>query len=150
MAKLSALIEEPLKRLSGLAPPPNPEQMVQEMENKLEQIKREAHQIVEQEMARVSEVMRMRVGETASSLQGMADIHHRLETIIEQLKDTHTVLSEGKNTNTATIPDCLRKTITLNEQALLETFHQEGQAYNNQRKRFEFDLMFNPSTSPLT
>ena len=102
--KLAIIIEELLKRLGSLQAPPNPEQLMQDMETRLQQIKQEAHEIIENEFNRVSELLRVRINETSTSLKGMGEIHSRLETIIEQLKDTHSVLCEGKKTNINNVP----------------------------------------------
>lgn len=42
------------------------------------------------------------------------------------------------------MPECLRKTLTLDAQSLLETFENEGIAYEARRKKTEFDVVFNP------
>ena len=44
------------------------------------------------------------------------------------------------------IPDCIKTTLTLNEQALVDSFEKEGLSYENRRKRVEFEVVFNPCT----
>jgi hypothetical protein len=58
----------------------------------------------------------------------MGDIHGRLQALIEQLRDTHATLIDGGRKGLS-VPDCIKNTLTLDIEALLDTFEQEGAAY---------------------
>jgi hypothetical protein len=73
----------------------------------------------------------------------MSDIHLKLESIIEQLKETCSILAEGRR-GSQSVPECIKNTITLNEQGLIDSFEKEGMAYEARRRKVEFEVVFNP------
>lgn len=58
----------------------------------------------------------------------MAEIHARLEDLIEQLRSNHATLIDG-NSRGVTIPECIKKTLTLDNEALMDSFQKEAAAY---------------------
>ena len=64
----------------------------------------------------------------------MAEIHSKLENLIEQIRDTHSTLIDGgrKGMN---VGDCIKKTLTLDIEALLDTFQKEGSSYEARRAK---------------
>jgi hypothetical protein len=64
----------------------------------------------------------------------MSEIHGKLETIIEQLKETCGILAEGRRGNLS-VPECLKNTLTLNEQGLLDSFEKESVSYEARRRK---------------
>lgn len=82
VGKLGAIIDELLKRLGQLEPPPSPERILESLEARLEESRRVAHEIVEQEFNRLRDSLRVRISESATILKGMNEIHGRLENLI--------------------------------------------------------------------
>jgi hypothetical protein len=52
----------------------------------------------------------------------MAEIHIKLEGIIEQLRETHVTLIDGGKRGGGAIPDCIRRSLSLDVESLLSTF----------------------------
>lgn len=93
MNKLSKLIDELIGRLNVLQEPKNPDVIQEEMEGKLENIKNQMHELIEQEFLQLRENIKVRVGETNSILKNLEEIHHSLEMLINQLRDTFIIIS---------------------------------------------------------
>ena len=74
------------------------------------------------------------MNESLSYFKSMDEIHSKLENLIEQIKDTHSTLIDGgkKGMNVA---DCIKKTMTLDMEALLDTFQKEGNSYQTRRAK---------------
>lgn len=68
--------------------------------------------------------------------------------MIEQLKETCATIAEGRRGNSNfTVPECLKNTLTLNEQALLDTFEKESVSYEARRRKVEFEVSFSPGNN---
>lgn len=78
VGKLASLIDELLRRLEQLEAPPSPEKAMEQLEVRLEQAQKEAHEIVEIEFTRLRDSLRGKINESANILRGMSDIHGRL------------------------------------------------------------------------
>jgi hypothetical protein len=52
----------------------------------------------------------------------MEEIHMKLENIIVQLQDTHVTLIDGGKRGGGAIPDCIRRTLSLDVESLLNSF----------------------------
>jgi hypothetical protein len=138
-----------LRRLEQLEAPPSAERIAEILEGRLEQAQKEAHEIIEMEFTRLRDSLRSRINESSGILKGMADIHGKLEELIEQLKENCSTLVEGHRSSVS-VTDCIRTTLTLNEQGLLDSFEKESVAYEARRRKVEFEVYFNPCIPLIT
>lgn len=66
--------------------------------------------------------MKIKLAESTNLFKEMEDIHLKLEGIIDQLRDTHVTLIDGGKRGGGAIPDCIRRTLSLDVDSLLNSF----------------------------
>ena len=76
---------------------------------KFEAIKKLMFEIIEQQLSKFYEQLRLKVNESFSTLKSLQEVHENLSKLILQLKESKGIIIEG----TKEIPETIEKVLTM-------------------------------------
>jgi len=147
--KLNKLIEKLMQKLSVLEQPKRPEDLIDDVDNKLETIRQQMHEMIDQEFMKIKDAIKGKVQESFSTINDLNTIHDNLMKVINQLKEHNAVITEGVMEQHASVTDSIEKTIMLKEPVLFEMFDKEAFDYENKIRKIDMEVLYNQSNAYL-
>ena len=136
--KLNKLIEELLGKMSIMKQPQTAEEMMEDTEQKLAELKRAMYQIIEEEFQHFNDQIRIQIKQSTHCINNLNSIHQKLHKLIEQLQDSKKIIVEGNHE----IAESIEKVLSIDDGQFVGVFNKEIHGYMQEFEKVNFDLEF--------